>query len=69
MLAYVHILPNCPDLHSSGNVALITIIQKGQLSKGLHNNKHICYMYASLGHKCQDVRLRLHELNPFEHNI
>ena len=49
MFAYVHSLPNCPELSSGGNAALITLIQKVHLNNGLHNNKHIYYIYASLG--------------------
>ena len=49
MLDYVHILPKCPEVYSGGNAALITIKQMVHPNRGLHNNKPICYIYASLG--------------------
>ena len=49
MLDYVHILPKCPELHCGGNAAHITIKQMVHPNRGLHNNKPICYIYASLG--------------------
>ena len=68
-LTKVHTLPKCPELYSGGNAALITIKQMVHPNRGLHNNTPICYIYADSERKYQDVRLRLHELNPFEHNI